>query len=112
MSDHELLALAAKAAGRTLGPEWDCYNVGIWVDGTGKGDGALWSPLTDDGDALRLAFLLNIHIALYGEGTGITTYVIPDGEDAESFHQDHVYDLASVRRAIVRAAAFIGSKMP
>lgn len=104
-ADRELLKLAAKAAGISI-QHWG-KTAGAFLD-----NGSAWSPLTDDGDALRLAFKLNIHISLYGEGIGITTYVVPEGKDAESFHQDHVYDLASVRLAIVRAAAFIGRKMP
>lgn len=119
MSDHELLALAAKAAGRTLGPEWDCYNVGIWVDGTGKGDGALWSPLTDDGDALRLANSLGLtvrphlnHMQAFRLGYKSTKASEPYKYNPDKAATVQPERDAAARRAIVRAAALIGSKMP
>ena len=111
MIDRELMALAAKAAGAKFS-DYSERTPDHWQIQHADGVWRKWSPLTDDGDALRLAFTLNIHIGLYGEGTGITSYILTKSEGAEIFHEDHVYDLASVRRAIVRAAAFIGSKMP
>lgn len=110
MTDRELLELAAKAAGwlntefqdmRGWGevrfglsealwvPELDCY----------------WNPLTDDGDALRLAVKIGIHVSArtvevwhFGEMIG---HIYEDDGDAES----------ATRRAIVRAAAEIGKAM-
>lgn len=104
MTDRELLKLAAKAAGITLS-RWGKTD-GAFID-----SGSSWSPLTNDGDALRLAVKLDIHISLYGPDTGMNTWVI-DGE-AETFDSDYGDDpCAAVRRLIVRAAAFIGAKLP
>jgi hypothetical protein len=111
ITDRELLDLAAKAAQLDFIPSKD--------GGFGTIGGVLykpWNPLRDDGDALRLAVKLNIHISLYGADTGMTTWVI-NGHDpadlAESFDEDYGADpCASARRAIVRAAAAIGRSMP
>ena len=78
MADKELLELAAKAAGLKLA-ELGGRIVIQEVDG----QPVYWNPLTDDGDALRLAVKLSISI------------ISPD-------------NIESVRRAIVRAAAEIG----
>jgi hypothetical protein len=89
--DRELLELAAKAAGR--GSQW-------WMESTWNGPDKEWNPLTDDGDALRLAVKLGLivecgrawisrHGPMFGED------VLPD-------------PYAATRRAIVRAAAEIG----
>jgi hypothetical protein len=98
MTDRELLELAAKAAGYTLGPEWDCHELGIWVNGKGNGDGFLFDPLTDDGDALRLAVILGLfeepHISL----------------SASQIKSGCLF--SDYRLAIVRAAAEIGKAMP
>lgn len=47
MLDRELLELAAKAAGIDYRPQYDLVKTSIGWD--------TWDPLTDDGDALRLA---------------------------------------------------------
>jgi len=99
-TDRELLELAAKAAGIT------------WVGHTAKGlaqgrNGACmvlpWEPLTDDGDALRLAMKLGFTVepgkcwhSPYGPAFGED---LLDGE------------MTATRRAIVRAAAAIGEAM-
>lgn len=63
MSDKELLELAAKAAG--IGPVL-CYETRRNCLRIGTRDKyELWRPLTDDGDALRLAVELNIDITMY-----------------------------------------------
>jgi hypothetical protein len=48
MTDRELLKLAAKAAGYNMAKVLDGYP--MYMEGYG-----IWNPLTDDGDALRLA---------------------------------------------------------
>ena len=88
MTDRELLQRAAKAAGmaatRVDGRGW------FRVDPGGSGDWELWNPLTDDGDALRLAVKLNLWAS------------VRDG----SHHLDSDSDFyAATRRAITRAAA-------
>lgn len=89
MTDRELLELAAKAAGIE----------GFWVDGfsyrveTPSGH-YFWNPLTDDGEALRLAVKLGMWM--------------PSGMDPFQKEPD---PYAATRRAIVRAAAQIGKGM-
>ena len=85
MRDRKLLEDAARAAGGIrpdLGSQWN--GSGLWF--SGNGEGLLWNPLTDDGDALRLAVQLRMSI---------------DCEDAP----DEADRNAAVRRAIVLAAA-------
>ena len=111
MTDRELLELAAKAVGYSLGPEWDTYKSGIWVNGTGDGDGFLFSPLTDDGDALRLATDLRMTVrtgpceAAATTIAGVLRGAFPV-EETIFQAQD-----AAVRRVIVRAAAEFGENM-
>jgi hypothetical protein len=99
MTDRELLELAAKA----IHFKWDEQA----FDGTLMAGNARWNPLTDDGDALRLAVKLRmvldtstgdgIHVQ-YPFGTGY--YPLCEEGDPDPY--------ATTRRAIVRAAAKIG----
>lgn len=102
MSDKELLELAAKAAGydktRTCVDEW------FWVL-TDDNDWHPWNPLSDDGDALRLAVKLSIDLLFMPE----QELVYADGAPEECRFSDDPY--AATRRAIVRAAAEIGRGM-
>lgn len=100
-SDRELLELAAKAAGIEL--KWHS-------DGTAyarrNGDyWAVWNPMRDDGDALRLAVKLRIHVRHFSH----------DVEAQVERGYWHEFDgpdpYAATRRAIVRAAAEIGRSM-
>jgi hypothetical protein len=61
-----------------------------------------WSPLTDDGDALRLAVKLAITDIAITVGEYVCSGDYHDGDDI----------CAITRRAIVRAAAEIGKAMP
>ena len=56
MNDRELLELAAKAAGIEV--EWSDITGCFWSDGDS------WVPLTDDGDALRLAVKLGLCVRI------------------------------------------------
>ena len=103
MNDRELLELAAKAAGT------------IYVDGESWDEEAGWNPLTDDGDALRLA--VKLRIMLNREincGYDIVEAIGPERDDmtchcsTESIEGD---PYAATRRAIVRAAAEIGRSL-
>jgi hypothetical protein len=92
-SDRELLVLAAKAAGYAeieFLPDGDDRWVNVY-DSDGKH--AVWSPLEDDGDALRLAIDLGIDL------------LKPPVGNAAAWDDPDRY--AKTRRAIVRAAAAI-----
>jgi hypothetical protein len=110
MSDRELLELAAKAAGIDLQ--------------FGEGDypyywetpriAEHWNPLTDDGDALRLAVKLNIQIAP-DPANSMGCAWLGREDDAEPVEETIAVELwkdsdplTATRRAIVRAAAEIG----
>ena len=112
--DRELLELAAKAA------KYDVYwghrsHQLVW---NGKDGGheypepVFWNPLTDDGDALRLAVKLNIDLRFYPDSEITEPWVetAADGGNADEALSPDPY--AATRRAIVRAAADIGRTMP
>jgi len=101
--DRELLELAAKAAG---------YDVHDWMPGAGMAINdarfingiSRWNPLTDDGDALRLAVKLRMEIRVNGYGAAVRI----GGDGAQWFScEAHMHSgiEAGTRRAIVRAAA-------
>lgn len=109
MNDRELLELAAKAAGHKHVDYSDVDydgNLGIvLVDEIGR-DIADWSPLIDDGDALRLANELNLSITRRGNAVFVV------GDDYSCTRVEYGQDLnAATRLAIVRTAALIGEKM-
>lgn len=113
MDDKQMLELAAKAAGLVIrdSNRWpDTIVRRVTLD-----DGSLnwvrWAPLTDDGDALRLAVTLMIPIQ-YPDWQRVTRTWGPVGH-GEPFDEPHDRDpYAATRRAIVRAAAAIGEAMP
>ena len=93
MNDRELIEAAAKAAGN--GAEW--YSaIGMCIDSNSPVPRP-WNPLTDDGDALRLAVRLNIPVIPYDDETSTGTV----GVVAKNWGSKE----ANTRRAIVRAAA-------
>jgi hypothetical protein len=109
MTDEEMLKLAAKAAGI----EWlSAAKPGLLV-GTPGDNYKVWNPLTDDGDALRLAVALNIWPV---RQSNRPTIVVQNGaayygELDELASEPIGYDVcAAVRRAVVRAAAEIGKR--
>ena len=102
MNDKELLELAAKAAGIEV--EWKevtrsriaefkiikhTKHCGFFAKGKE------WNPLTDDGDALRLAMKLDIDVAKV---------------QIKFWDKHSINPYAATRRAIVRAAAEIGKE--
>ena len=106
MTDRELLELAAKAAG-FLNFDYASPESGICVE-LGSKRGAItsyWNPLTDDGDALRLAVKLQIEVGVEEVAYPIfsTYYNLCFTYDTDPY--------AATRRAIVRAAAAIGEEM-
>jgi len=107
MNDCALLDLAAKAAGIDLEENRHCPSGGIWIVDKKSGLDVVWSPLTNDGDALRLAIKL-----------GICIVFMEDHDSVGAEHSRHgvmiieAMDDFGTRRAIVRAAAEIGKTTP
>lgn len=87
MTDKELADLAARAFGTVQ-------------------EG--FSPLTDDGDALRLAVKLCLTVSADSDELCVWRYQNPDVDVCEQINND---PYAATRRAIVRAAAEIGKEM-
>ena len=107
MNDRELLELAAKAAGisyKAWVKDWDGYE-GLGIDGDAR-NLTIWNPLTDDGDALRLAVKIGMELDIYEPRIAVRTNI--GSKVLEEFKDD---PYAATRRAIVRAAAEIGRAM-
>ena len=114
-TDRELLELAAKAAG--IEGSYQKYidsdrNCGIVV--YGDRTVSYWNPLTDDGDALRLAVKLRLRVCT---PTTDTDCALASNGDVTAYSEDELSDTpmsdlyAATRRAIVRASAEIGEAM-
>jgi len=104
MTDRELLEMAAKAAGYEV--EW-VRNSGCHYRCEAEESREQWCPLDDDGDALRLAVKLDI--SLLGDFPQNIVVVAFDARRIIEKYDGDQY--AATRRAIVRAAAAIGSAM-
>ena len=102
MTDRELLEKAAKAAGYEPAT-FEGRNVGWYLPSEGVGP---WNPLTDDGDALRLAVKLNLQVTI---SPCYCDAYSPDHDIGVSENNADTY--AATRRAIVRAAAAIGESL-
>lgn len=113
MDDRELLELAAKAAGFKLNVS-QSWGAGLLLDCQ-----TFWSPLTDDGDALRLAVTLSLRVECY---TGIKIHPMYSASHVTDVYSTSHPEIrlseshngnpcAATRRAIVRAAAEIGRAM-
>jgi hypothetical protein len=110
MSDNELLMAAAKAAGMMVmrdaagaGPIRDCTNADPMRNIYSCPE---WNPLTDDGDALRLAVKLELRVVTPWHSGGYKRAradCIPTGSDGPWVEDADPY--TATRRAIVRAAA-------
>ena len=99
MTDRELLEAAAKAAGYEIQPH---PNGRLFPGLLFRHCGANWNPLTDDGDALRLAVKLRLEVSWWRNALTVetddkkaTSGIVGIGDDP----------YAATRRAIVRAAA-------
>ena len=103
MTDRELLEKAAKAAGIRL-HVWGSPGQENFADMNAEGckGGARWNPLTDDGDALRLAVRLRMQIRVEDYGGAAR---IDDGGWSQFEAHLHGGIESATRRAIVRAAA-------
>jgi hypothetical protein len=100
MTDRDLLELAAKAAGlEVVTPTMLKYGQ--------------WNPLTDDGDALRLAVKLEMMIDYIDRGYMAGHVLATAGPVMLSIYEPREPNpYAATRRAITRAAAEIGKAMP
>lgn len=111
-TDRELLELAAKAAG------YDYAKFGGYI--VEDGIPGNWNPLTDDGDALRLAVALRMSID-HNHPADQRRWVVAERQGCEGCFdpvccieddfEDESQRPAATRRAIVRAAAEIGKEM-
>ena len=111
MTDRELLELAAKAAGYKI-LYWNVAD--IYSERSGEVAFVVavgeWNPLTNDGDALRLAVKLGIGLDFLETANNVLQVW------ANHYTEDHIENAgtepyAATRRAIVRAAAEIGKRM-
>ena len=116
MSDRELLELAAKAVGLNL--EWDGHPdqwQPMYYEGKTYHS---FNPITDDGDALRLAVKLSkmdggVALMLnsrFNSAYFAQCYTNENVVSPTEYMTEDPY--AATRRAIVRAAAEIGRAMP
>jgi hypothetical protein len=105
MTDRELLELAAKAAGIELWHE-DVFTNGLTHKVSDNGV-LCWNPLTDDGDALRLAVKLEMELKVYNTSAHAASAKCERSVCASEKGDPY----AATRRAIVRAAAEIGRNM-
>lgn len=114
-TDRELLELAAKAAGLS-----ECGWMADTFTHVVDNIFVFWSPLDDDGDALRLAvrlaidspgarFEISVSKMYDGRGSCVSGFYSKDNPTQSAVDAD-IY--AATRRAIVRAAAEIGKAMP
>jgi hypothetical protein len=105
-AERELLELAAKAAALLV--EWDGDGFVRPVPFKGFTNYEAWNPLTDDGDALRLAVKLRMDVKQWNSLV-IAVKAWNSHAEENTFTQ---CPYAATRRAIVRAAAAIGKAMP
>ena len=118
MIDRELLEAAAKAAGieGVYGLASDDFYYQGNTEGIlttlPNGQSYVWNPLTDDGDALRLAVKLGMCFGIAPHRVAldkISLAIAPGTAEVECLHAGDAY--AASRRAIVMAAAEIGRDM-
>lgn len=103
MTDHELLEMAAKAAGGLV----YLPDMG-WIYEDEQGNrGAWWNPLTNDGDAFRLA--VNLRMDITFNDTDVFAWP-PNGEQGHSEELNNGDNEGATRRTITRAAAEIGKQ--
>ena len=111
MTDRELLEMAASAANLPLADWHQGGENWLMLDHTAQWPQSKFHPLTNDGDALRLAAHLKIDIEWQSTN--------PFPEDAVEAYRKNpegeffcaMYPEKDYRRAIVRAAAEIGRGM-
>jgi hypothetical protein len=111
MTDRELLEAAAKATGNYYG-EWSERTNAFRI--RYAGEWREWNPLDDDGDAFRLAVMLDIEL-YQADDDGPCAYAgywgKPQRRDVTRIFAIEPLGAdpyAATRRAIVRAAAALG----
>jgi hypothetical protein len=119
-TDRELLELAAKAAA-IAGEYVSDYGSGDYgyagnTEGIlhehPHGGWAVWNPLTDDGDALRLAVDLELEVYTATKDDQRACAVDSERRDCWAWEDVNGDKYEAMRRAIVRAAAEIGRNTP
>lgn len=123
MDDKELLIAAAKAAGIEI-EFYEAHGREICKKQNYFGPDKWWNPLTDDGDALRLAVTLGMKVLPYPQyspekhSVEVTRLIpAPPEDDDNTFIGPQVVEVykcnkyAATRRAVVRAAASLGSQI-
>jgi hypothetical protein len=112
MTDDELLELelAAKAAKLLIRryKNTACLQRYRSPESVGYGRWVLWNPLTDDGDAFRLAGRLELDVMHRVVGGKRVEVLAAGGPLIQEFYEGEPY--AAARRAIVRAAAEVARK--
>ena len=108
MTDRELLELAAKAISLPecgwMGPAFMYVKDNRFTD---------WNPLTDDGDALRLAVKLRLDMLWAEHEKSVVACNDSSNDDPVTEKVRFTHDpYSATRRAIARAAAEIGRVMP
>lgn len=115
--DQRLLQDAAKAMGWIPCEPGKFYmfcDEGIYFGSHAIPDSYEWNPLTDDGDALRLAVLLDMRFS-FGQAGAMGYWESKENcfNGPIEYHFDgRQTKYEAARRAIVRAAAEIGKAMP
>ncbi len=108
-TDRGLLELAARAA--ELSIDWDTWlDCGSYYLYRISGTQDYWNPLTDDGDAMRLAVQCKMEIYFDGTDGSVAVGYAPVGNPRIRYciEQADGDIFAATRRAIVRAAAELG----
>lgn len=107
-SDRELLELAAKAYGdeSVIKSPFGFDRVVGYCEVMQCDVMVRWNPLTDDGDALRLAVKLHMQVSITTESCRAETIPVL------GVRINDCDEMAATRRAIVCAAAVVGERMP
>ncbi|MNQ14505.1 hypothetical protein D3C85_274590 [compost metagenome] len=106
MNDRELLENAAKAAGYDVSWGQCITGIDVLYRVDEEGDHVNWSPLEDDGDAIRLAVIMEFDLSLGQAGTIV--HMRRGTQNIEEYSDELMME--AFRRSIVRAAAEIGKK--
>lgn len=114
-TDRELLGLAAKAAGINF---HHIDDDGVWWRSSHMSESVYkWNPLTNDGDALRLAVKMDLCITQWRHYKSNPPHVMVGYSTGPTHGSNWIEDyngneMEANRRAIVCAVAEIGRVMP